>query len=80
MQTIELNLTDETAERIRRLAEARSVTLETLIEEFVARHEEPSTTKDLLTGMLADEPELADSIVESAMEARERDPLRRGSG
>jgi hypothetical protein len=34
------------------------------------------TATDPLLGLMADEPELVDSVVESAMLARERDPLR----
>jgi hypothetical protein len=33
---------------------------------------------DRLLGLMADEPDLVDSVVESAMIARERDPLRIG--
>lgn len=38
---------------------------------------EPSEAVPALWGLFADEPELMDEICEGAMEARERDPLRR---
>jgi hypothetical protein len=38
--------------------------------------EKPASTKDPLLGLMADEPELVDEVVEAAYAARERHPLR----
>ena len=40
----------------------------------------PTSSIDTMLGMFADEPELLDEVVESAMQARERDPLRQPVG
>ncbi len=91
METILLQLDEQTADRIRRLAAVRQVTPEDLIRELVVDADrlgedgagngvEPDApagiVKDPFWGLLADEPELADQIVEEAMIARERYPFR----
>jgi hypothetical protein len=41
---------------------------------------EATTTDDVFLGMFAEEPELLDQVVESAMRAREEHPLRHSGG
>jgi hypothetical protein len=72
METIELQLDDQTLARLRRLAESRRIPAEDLIKEMVVQ-----AVSDPFLGMLADEPELIDQITEEAMQAREeRSPVR----
>jgi hypothetical protein len=78
METRELQLDEETLARARRLAASRQVTVEELIKEALAQLETPASTEDPILGMFADVPELIDEIVEEAMQARERHPLRSG--
>jgi hypothetical protein len=78
METRELQLDEETLARARRLAASRQVTVEELIKEALARLETPAATEDPILGMFSDVPELMDEIVEEAMQARERHPLRSG--
>lgn len=80
METIELHLDEETLERARRLAASRRVTVEDLLREALARLGTPPTTEDPILGLFADVPDLMDEIVEEAMQARERHPLRQTSG
>jgi hypothetical protein len=72
MQTIELRLDDETLARLRRLAEARGVSVEDLLREAIRRLPDISSADDRLMGLFADEPELLDQVVEEAMRAREK--------
>ena len=76
MKTIELQLDEETFERAQRLAEVRRYTLETLIAEIIEHLALIDIKADPLLGMFADEPEIIDQVVESAMMARELHPLR----
>jgi hypothetical protein len=80
METIELQLDEETLARARRLAASRQVTLEQLLREVLAQLETQPLADDPILGMFADAPELMDEIVEEAMRARARDPLRSGAG
>ncbi len=76
MQRIELELDEKTVARARQLAERRNCSLNQLIKDFIEQEARPATSADTVLGMFADEPELLDEVIESAMYARERDPLR----
>ncbi len=80
MERLELHLDEDTLKRARKLAEARGCTLEQLIADLLKQTESSLPASDLYLGMFADEPELIDCIVESAMHAREEHPLRTASG
>jgi hypothetical protein len=80
MGRIELELEEQTLERARRLAEAHRCTVEQLIKEMIEHLGAPTTTDDVFLGMFAQEPELIDQVVESAMRAREEHPLRQSGG
>jgi hypothetical protein len=80
MKTIELHLDDDMAERLRRLADARQVTLEELIQQTLAQLGALEETEDPLWGLFADEPELIDEVVELAMQSRENRPWRADHG
>lgn len=80
METIELQLDDQTAERLRRLASARRVTLEELLQETISQLGETAEKDDPLWGLFADDAELIDQVVEGAMQAREERPLRAPRG
>jgi hypothetical protein len=80
MERIELELDEQTMQRARRLAETRRCTLEQLLTEIIERLGPGTTTDDVFQGMFAQEPELIDDVVESAMHARETDPLRHNGG
>jgi hypothetical protein len=80
MKTIEIQLDEQTFERAQRLAEIRRHTLESLIAEIVQHLAAIGTKIDPLLDMFADEPEMIDQIIESAMVAREAHPLRLANG
>jgi hypothetical protein len=75
METIEVKLDRQTLERAQQVAALRHSTLEALIKSIIEQLAEIQTVDDPLLGMFADEPKLIDHIVESAMEAREVQPL-----
>jgi hypothetical protein len=78
--TIELQLDEQTLEQARRLARLRHATLETLIKEIIELLAVAEAAGDPVLGMFSQEPELIDRVIESAMMAREIDPLRLPSG
>jgi hypothetical protein len=80
MERIEIELDEETLARARKLAEARRCSLDELVKEFIRQETKPTSSIDTMLGMFADEPALLDEVVESAMQARERDPLRHTVG
>ncbi len=49
-------------------------------EKLFPRPSAPATMRDPLWGMMADDPQLMDEVVESAMKAREEHPLRSSGG
>ena len=80
METIQLQLDEQTLERARRLAESRGCTVAELVTELIEQLGAVEATRDVFLGMFAHEPDLMDQVVESAMRAREEHPLRSGSG
>jgi len=50
--------------------------LEALIQEIVRLLANSESAEDPIVGMFAEEPGLLDQVIQSAMRARERDPLR----
>ncbi len=79
MAKIELELNDAVLERARRLAETRHSTLDNLIND-VLDQTTAQAESDPLLGLFAEEPELVDQLLESAMQAREKHPLRQSHG
>lgn len=80
MERIELELDEKTLLRARELAEARHCSLDQLIKAFIEQGTTPAAPTDTVLGMFADEPELLDEVVHSAMHAREQHPLRQTVG
>ena len=80
METIELQLDEQTLERARHLAESLHCTLEELIKKIIEQQGVIVAGKDPFLGMFSNEPELVDQVIESAMKAREEHPLRQNSG
>jgi hypothetical protein len=80
METIELQLDEQTLAHARKLAAARHVSVEELLKEALSHLGARPAADDPITGMFADEPELLDQIVEEAMQAREREPFRLSDG
>lgn len=76
METIQLQLDEQTLERIRRLSRLRRCTLEELLKEAIEQMRVIEPTNDRVLGMFADEPELMDQVIESTMLTRENHPLR----
>jgi predicted transcriptional regulator len=70
MEKIEIELDKQTLERVQQLAESRQCTLSELITEVVKLLANIKVTKDPWMGLLADEPELVDEILEEAMRNR----------
>ncbi len=54
----------------------RRCSLDELVKAFIRQETKPTSSIDTMLGMFANEPDLLDEVVESAMQARERDPLR----
>jgi hypothetical protein len=79
LETIELQLDEQTLANARKLAAARHVSVEELLKEALSHLGVPPAA-DPVAGMFADDPELLDQIVEEAMQARERDPFRLSGG
>lgn len=80
MTTIELQLDKQTLERAQRVATLRRSTLEALIKEIIDLLAGAEGTGDPIVGMFAQEPELMDQVLDSAMRARETDSLRLSDG
>jgi hypothetical protein len=76
MRTVELELDDRTLELAERAARARECMVGQLLRDLLERLSSNRQVADPWLGMLADEPELADFVVESAMAAREMQLLR----
>ncbi|MGA2034501.1 MAG: hypothetical protein ABSG68_19820 [Thermoguttaceae bacterium] len=76
MRTIELEIDDRTLELAEQAARARECTVSQLLRDLLEKLPSNRQVADPWLGMLADEPELADFVVESAMEARQTQPLR----
>jgi hypothetical protein len=70
--TIEVQVDEETLERLQRLAKTRNVTLDAVIRAMVRMLDKEELVNDPLMGMFADEPELMDQIVADAMKDRGR--------
>ena len=80
METIELQIDEKTAARARQLAEQRHCSLEDLVREIIEQLGSFGGTVDPLLGMFADEADLVDQVVDSALKAREEHPLRQPCG
>ncbi len=78
VQTIELHLEKRILDRVRRLARSRHCRIEDVFADAIERIPFAEAPADPFLGMFKDEPELVDEVTRSAMEARERHPLRSG--
>ncbi len=78
VQTIELHLEKRILDRVRRLARERHCEIEDVFVDAIERISAAKAPADPFLGMFKDEPELVDEVTRSAMEARERHPLRSG--
>ena len=76
MATHELD--HKTLEIIRQLAEEHHCTIHELMSAAVQQIPDRPTNGDALLGLMADEPDLMDQVIESAYLARQQHPLRRG--
>jgi hypothetical protein len=72
----QLQLGDDTVERLKRAAKARRVTPDQLLRALLDNIEVIEKREDPFLGLLGDEPELLDQVVAEAMEARPRDAFR----
>ena len=77
MVSIQIQLDEGTAGRLRSLAEARRCSMEDLLRDLLAGCKPAGTATVPLLGMFADDPALIDEIVEAAMKDRAEQPLRR---
>lgn len=76
METIELQVDEGTWSKAKQMAEVRRCTVEDLIRELIDQLTAAATKKDPLLGMMADEPDLMDQVLDSALQARSEDSLR----
>jgi hypothetical protein len=74
--TVKLHLDNQTFERVKDIADRRRATVEGLIQDLVERLVTTQTDEDPFLGMFAQEPDLVDAIVASAMHTRETGSLR----
>jgi len=72
MKTVEIHLDDQTFVKAQQFASFHQCTLEDLIKDIIEQLGISEPIEDNIIGMFADEPELLDEIVESAMLAREK--------
>jgi hypothetical protein len=80
VKPIELYLDEQTYEQAQKVAQARFSTLEALLTELIQHLALIESQVDPLLGMFAAEPELLDQVVETALAARESQPLRQADG
>lgn len=80
METIQVELDEQTLERAKQVAALRHSTVEALIKDIIDLLAAADRTPDPLLGMFAQESELIDQVVAQALTAREMDPLRIGNG
>lgn len=80
MEKLELQLDEQTLARALQLAASRHCTLKDLIKQIIEQLGADEAANDPILGMFADEPELMDQVMESAMTARELHPLRQPNG
>ena len=64
-------------ERARQLALARNCSVDEILEQALDRLGPPSPASESVIGLLADEPELADRLIEDVYRTRESSQLRR---
>lgn len=77
VRSIELHLEEDVLTRARQLAQARRCKIEDVFEAAIEGLPMVELHDDPVLGMVKDEPELIDQVTQLAMEARERDALRR---
>jgi len=80
IETVELQLDAKTLKCAQQLAASRHCTLNELIMEIIEQLDSKKAATNPFLGMFADEPELIDEALESAMKAREEHPLRQTNG
>lgn len=80
MKTLEVQVDEQSLERARRVVEGQQITLEALPRGVIERMGAPAGSDDPYLGMFADEPDLVDSMLESAMRASETHALRAPNG
>jgi predicted transcriptional regulator len=78
MAKIEIELSDATLENLMRLANERHETVSKVIEEQLSQTVPATTIPGW--GLLADEPEIADAILQSMREIRGQTEFRRSNG
>ena len=71
MATIHLDLDEATLRRVQALADAPNSTLGDILRRLITDIPGQEACTDSILGLMADEPELVDEIVASAMRARE---------
>lgn len=76
MKTVEIQLDEQTFAKAEQFASSHKCTLEDLIKDIIEQLGISEPIEDNIIGMFADEPELLDEIVESAMLGREMHTLR----
>ena len=79
MAKIELELSEATIERLKKLAEERHATVERVIEDQFASAN-GAARPDSLLGLFADEPEVVDELLEHVREMRAQTDFRSYGG
>ncbi len=80
MSTVQLQMDEITWKRAQQVARRQHSTVEVLIKDMINAISTMVDTEDPFLGMFAQEPELIDQIVTSAMQTRENTPLRLPNG
>ena len=71
MATESTPIDERLLERARQLAAARNCSVNEILEQALDRLESPPASGESIIGLLADEPELADRIIEDVYRTRE---------
>lgn len=72
MEDVTIKLERETLEKAIHLAKSRHCSLSKLITEVINLLADPNVINDPIMGMVADEPELADTIIKQVEESRQQ--------
>ena len=76
MATEPVPIDERLLERARQLAAARNCSVDEILEQALDRLESPQASGNSIIGLFADEPELADRIIEDVYQTRESSTLR----
>ncbi len=78
MTTEPARIDERLLERVRKLAAARNCSVDEILQQALDRLEPPTAPGESVIGLFADQPELADKLIEDVYQTRESSQLRGG--